>query len=162
MASCGGCTKWAWRSLGLIGSGAGRPAFPDYPLKYGAGFNVDNPSGNYGRVGTGRPSGTRGNWERDNTELFQMAEDAHMLVDNYLGTGARCQAIRDNASDLANFEDRESHLWARNYGPYSWWTPRSLAGKRWAGFRTTPGRRITVVYGMIVYAIRFNNPLLHR
>ena len=40
--------------------------------------------------------------------------------------------------------------------------PRSLAGKPLAGFPTTTGRRITVVYGMIVYAIRFNNPLLHR
>ena len=40
--------------------------------------------------------------------------------------------------------------------------PRSLAGKPLAGFRTTTGRRITVVYGMIVYAIRFNNPPLRR
>ena len=59
-----------------------------------------------------------------------MAEDAHMLVDNYLGAGARCQAIRDNASDLANFEDRRSHLWVDNYGPYSWLTPNPLRDQR--------------------------------
>jgi transcriptional regulator with XRE-family HTH domain len=40
--------------------------------------------------------------------------------------------------------------------------PRSLAGKPLAGFRSTPGRRIPVLYGMVVYAIRFNNQLLHR
>ena len=31
-----------------------------------------------------------------------------------------------------------------------------------AGFRATPDRRIPVLYGMVVYAIRFNNQLLHR
>ena len=40
--------------------------------------------------------------------------------------------------------------------------PRSLAGKPLAGFRATPSRRIPVLYGMVVYAIRFNNQLLHR
>ena len=40
--------------------------------------------------------------------------------------------------------------------------PRSLAGKPLAGFRATPSRRITVLYGMIVYVIRFKNQLLHR
>ena len=40
--------------------------------------------------------------------------------------------------------------------------PRSLAGKPLAGFRATPDRRIPVLYGMVVYAIRFNNQLLHR
>ena len=40
--------------------------------------------------------------------------------------------------------------------------PRGLAGKPLAGFCTTPSRRITVVYGVIVYAIRFKNPSLHR
>ena len=39
---------------------------------------------------------------------------------------------------------------------------RGLAGKQLAGFRATPSRRITVLYGMIVYAMRFNNQLLHR
>ena len=39
---------------------------------------------------------------------------------------------------------------------------RSLAGKPLAGFRATPSRRIPVLYGMVVYAIRFNNQLLHR
>ena len=39
---------------------------------------------------------------------------------------------------------------------------RGLAGKPLAGFCTTPSRRITVVYGVIVYAIRFKNPSLHR
>ena len=34
---------------------------------------------------------------------------------------------------------------------------RGLAGKPFAGFCTTPSRRITVVYGVIVYAIRFKN-----
>ena len=40
--------------------------------------------------------------------------------------------------------------------------PRSLAGKPLAGFRATPSRRNPVLYGMVVYAIRFKNPLLHR
>ena len=40
--------------------------------------------------------------------------------------------------------------------------PRSLAGKPLAGFRATPSRLITVLYGMTVYVIRINNPLLHR
>ena len=39
---------------------------------------------------------------------------------------------------------------------------RGLAGKPLAGFRTTPSRRITVVYGVIVYAIRFKTSSLHR
>ena len=39
---------------------------------------------------------------------------------------------------------------------------RGVAGKPLAGFCTTPSRRITVVYGVIVYAIRFKNPSLHR
>ena len=39
--------------------------------------------------------------------------------------------------------------------------PRSLAGKPLAGFRATPSRRIPVLYGMVVYAIRFKNQLLH-
>ena len=39
---------------------------------------------------------------------------------------------------------------------------RGLAGKPLAGFCTTPSRRITVVYGVIVYAIRFKTPSLHR
>ena len=40
--------------------------------------------------------------------------------------------------------------------------PRSLAGKPLAGFRATPSRRIPVLNGMVVYAIRFKSPLLHR
>ena len=40
--------------------------------------------------------------------------------------------------------------------------PRSLAGKPLAGFRATPSRRIPVLYGMVVYVIRFNNQLVHR
>ena len=40
--------------------------------------------------------------------------------------------------------------------------PRSLAGKPLAGFRATPSRRITVLYGMVVYVLRFTTPLLHR
>ena len=39
---------------------------------------------------------------------------------------------------------------------------RGLAGKPLAGFRATPGRRIPVLYGMVVYAIRSKNQLLHR
>ena len=39
---------------------------------------------------------------------------------------------------------------------------RGLAGKPLAGFCTTPSRRITVVYGVIVNAIRFKNQSLHR
>ena len=39
---------------------------------------------------------------------------------------------------------------------------RSLAGKPLAGFRATPSRRNPILYGMVVYAIRFKNPLLHR
>ncbi len=38
---------------------------------------------------------------------------------------------------------------------------RSLAGKPLAGFRATPSRRITVLYGMVMYIIRVKNPLLH-
>ena len=41
-------------------------------------------------------------------------------------------------------------------------TLRGLAGKPLAGFCTTPNGRITVVYGVIVYVIRFKNPSLHR
>ena len=40
--------------------------------------------------------------------------------------------------------------------------PRSLAGKPLAGFRATPSRRNPVLYGMVVYAIRFTHPLLYR
>ena len=40
--------------------------------------------------------------------------------------------------------------------------PRSLAGKPLAGFRATPSRRITVLYGMVVYVLRVTTPLLHR
>ena len=39
---------------------------------------------------------------------------------------------------------------------------RGLAGKPLAGFCTTPSRRITAVFGVIVYAIRFKTPSLHR
>ena len=38
---------------------------------------------------------------------------------------------------------------------------RGLAGKPLAGFCTTPSKQITVVYGLIVYVIRFKYPLLH-
>ena len=37
---------------------------------------------------------------------------------------------------------------------------RGLAGKPLAGFCTTPSRRITVVYGVMVFVIRFGYPLL--
>ena len=40
--------------------------------------------------------------------------------------------------------------------------PRSLAGKSLVGFLATPSRRITALYGMVMYAIRATNPLLHR
>ena len=40
-------------------------------------------------------------------------------------------------------------------------TPRSLAGKPLAGFRATPDRRIIVLYGMTIYVIRVNDPLVH-
>ena len=54
--------------------------------------------------------------------------------------------------------------------------PRSLAGRPLAGFRATPSRRNwpgfalrpwgsrrnPVLYGMVVYAMSFKNPLLHR
>ena len=43
-----------------------------------------------------------------------------------------------------------------------WWGARGLAGKPLAEFCTTPSRRIAVVYGVIVYAIRFKTPSLHR
>ena len=46
--------------------------------------------------------------------------------------------------------------------PSLWVHTRSLAGKPLAGFRATPSRRIPVLYGMVVYVIRFNNQLLHR
>ena len=39
---------------------------------------------------------------------------------------------------------------------------RSLAGKPLAWFRATPTRRIPVLHDMLVYVIRFTNPLLHR
>ena len=66
-----------------------------------------------------------------------------------------------------NERARQSHEKRRAAGPDIHKHPsltrrcntRSLAGKPLAGFRTTPSRRITVVYGMIVYAIRFNNLL---
>ena len=38
---------------------------------------------------------------------------------------------------------------------------RSLAGKPLAGFRATPDRRIIVLYGMTIYVIRVNDPLVH-
>ena len=47
-------------------------------------------------------------------------------------------------------------------GLASWLLARGLAGKPSAGFCTTPSSRITVVYGVIVYAIRFKTPSLHR
>ena len=40
--------------------------------------------------------------------------------------------------------------------------PRSLAGKPLVGFRATTGIRIAILYGMVMYIIRVNNPLLHR
>ena len=48
------------------------------------------------------------------------------------------------------------------YGNIAVNRPRSLAGKPLAGFRATPSRRIPVLYGMVVYVIRFNNQLVHR
>ena len=39
-----------------------------------------------------------------------------------------------------------------------WIGPRGLAGKPLAGFRTTPSKRITVIYGELVYVIRFLYP----
>ena len=50
---------------------------------------------------------------------------------------------------------RRTHLMGRM-------EPRSLAGKPLAGFRATPSRRNPVLYGMVVYAMSFKNPLLHR
>ena len=38
---------------------------------------------------------------------------------------------------------------------------RSLAGKPFAWFRATPTRRIAVLHDILVYVIRFTNPLLH-
>ena len=49
----------------------------------------------------------------------------------------------------------------RHSGPTWRGSARGLAGKPLAGFCTTPSRRITVVYGVIVYAIRFKTPSLH-
>ena len=38
---------------------------------------------------------------------------------------------------------------------------RNLAGKPLAGFHVTTSRRITVLYGIMIYGIRSKNPLLH-
>ena len=124
IASCGGCTQWAWRSLGLIGSGAGRPPNEDYPIKYGAGFNVDSSTGDYRTQ-----AGTRGHWERDNTELFNMAADAHLLVDNYLGVAARCKGNR-NIGDVEDYVDDDDHIWFPEISGYSWLSPPSGAMTR--------------------------------
>ena len=85
------------------------------------------------------------------------------------GSGASIATLRLASSAIAKVHEWAGHDspgrdrgvrealkgWGRRLG-------RSLAGKPLAEFPTTTGRRITVVYGMIVYAIRFNNPLLHR
>ena len=85
------------------------------------------------------------------------------------GSGASIATLRLASSAIAKV-----HEWAGHDSPgrdrgvreaLKGWgrrLARSLAGKPLAEFPTTTGRRITVVYGMIVYAIRFNNPLLHR
>ena len=61
---------------------------------------------------------------------------------------------------------RETQETTKNRKATTDWTnafgARGLAGKPLAGFCTTPIRRITVAYGVIVYAIRFKNPSLHR
>ena len=44
----------------------------------------------------------------------------------------------------------------------AWAWPRSLAGKPLAGFRATSTRRKPVLFGIIIYVIRFTHPLLYR
>ena len=52
-------------------------------------------------------------------------------------------------------------LWVRLLCIQKLISPRSLAGKPLAGFRATPSRRIPVLYGIVVYAIRLKKQLLH-
>ena len=61
--------------------------------------------------------------------------------------------------DLANtkwgvIETTQHFLWKD--------APRSLAGKPLAGFRATSTRRKPVLFGIIIYVIRFTHPLLYR
>ena len=57
---------------------------------------------------------------------------------------------------------QRGYLLRHDNAPVAVVLPRSLAGKPLAGFRATPSRRNPVLYGMVVYAMRFKNPLLHR
>ena len=116
IASCAECTIWEWRRLGPIGSGTGRnkAESKDLPIVYGSGFNVDNSAGDY-RSG----AGTRGLWDRDNTELFQMAGDSHLLVDHYLGVTSRCKDKRGTGHSQVYFDDNRRD-WFDSSHAYHW------------------------------------------
>ena len=116
----------------------------------------------------------------DHPDRIQIAFDDHRLVANAglilpatLGRHLGLAQLVDRHLDLgdapgrANTGDKMMTLgmFLRSFAEprsRSATPPRGLAGKPSAGFCTTPSRRITVVYGVIVYAIRFKTPSLHR
>ena len=111
-------------------------------------------------------------------ELTKKMADAERDLDQQAAVIANPQMVLDFARDVGEFikhaapKERKQVLkkfiktiWVypgRMKIIYSIPLPRGLAGKPLAGFCTTPNRRITVVYGVIVYAIRFKTPSLHR
>ena len=85
-----------------------------------------------------------------------LVSDFYAAYHHYDGPKQRCWAhlLRD-IHDLVALYPKDTSLMTPRW-------PRGLAGKPLAGFCTTPSRSITVVYGVIVYAIRFKTPSLHR
>ena len=98
--------------------------------------------------------------------LFRCGELAYPT--NVLGNGSR-GAVKPlicgpkiagedfRKGEIVRVIDRPLAKFTRELQP-----PRSLAGKPLVGVRATPSRRITILYGMVMYIIRVNNPLLRR
>ena len=108
------------------------------------------------------------NRARSMRKLLELTDDStSVLVDDPGAYGLGSCAFGPNVVEISVTGHVEwelsidgSSLVRVSYGQAT--LPRSLAGKPLAGFRATPSRRIPVLYGIVVYAIRFNNQLLHR
>ena len=128
-AVCGDCTEWDWRFLGPEDSGR----YPDGHVGgSGAGFNVYPVSPRSRSQG-----GQRSYWRRDsNDALFNMALNAHLLADYYVGVTSRCAGIYgDDLSKLRVTEEAKEFTGGgpefNNSGPYFWL--HGLPGRRFMG-----------------------------
>ena len=113
---------------------------------------------------------------RNHPDGIQITFDDHRLVNNaglllpstlaqHLVSGIRSSSHKSEASQ----KDRKTDPrlpWSNKSASLAFSYPnelrihhtRGLAGKPLAGFRTTPSKRITVIYGMIVCVIYFTSP----